>query len=64
VRDPANSFAFVGRAPLSPLSLEHKEKENKPPLSIMAFVLPPYAGLYAWLAVTLYIAYRIRRSLR
>ena len=30
----------------------------------MAFALPPYAGLYAWLAVTLYITYRIRRSLR
>ena len=30
----------------------------------MSFALPPYAGLYAWLAVTLYIAYRIRRSLR
>lgn len=30
----------------------------------MALVLPPYFGLYVWLACTLYIVYRIRRSLR
>jgi len=63
-RDPPIAARKRHYTPPVSLRISFLPLSRRVPFPTMAFALPAYAGLYAWLVVTLYIVHRIRRSLR